>query len=541
MTDFDADVIVVGSGPAGTSAAFPMLEAGMRVVLVDGGRRPEEDLLPSGAYHDLRRTSADQWRTFLGPRLEGLADAGPPSPKLRSPGARFAFAGFESQRITGESFALVGSLARGGLSAIWGAGLGVFDDDDLAAFPLTLDDLAPSYLRITERMGVSGFGDDDLASPIEGEIVSQPAIRLAENARRLAARYARRRPALASRGFRLGRSRVAVLSEPLAARGPCLLCDTCLFGCRHGAIWNAAYDLETLRRHPGLEYRPGWLVEGLEAAAGGYRLAVAGRGRPLAAPRVLLAAGALVSTRLVLELTGRFDEDVALLTSPAMAFALCLPERVASPLPEREFSLAQLSFVAQGPGGAGDRSYGNLFSASGIPGSFLVERIPVTRPAAVRLFRYLQPALLLANCYLPATFSANAARLEKNGEGASRLRVRGGFADGFGLRCERLQRQLSRSFRRLGALMLPGSFTSAEPGSDLRYGGTFPMRERPRAEEVDRTGELAGWPGLHLVDLSIFPAMPAKHPTLTLMANADRIGRAVAGRWKKRAPAVNPR
>ena len=34
----DFDVIIVGSGPAGVSAAFPLLEAGLKVLMVDGGR-----------------------------------------------------------------------------------------------------------------------------------------------------------------------------------------------------------------------------------------------------------------------------------------------------------------------------------------------------------------------------------------------------------------------------------------------------------------------------------------------------------------------
>ena len=71
-------------------------------------------------------------------------------------------------------------------------------------------------------------------------------------------------------------------------------------------------------------------------------------------------------------------------------------------------------------------------------------------------------------------------------------------------------------------------FASAEPGSDLRYAGTFPMRREPGPGEVDPAGELHGHAGLYIVDLSIFPAMGAKHPTLTLMANADRIGRRIA-------------
>ena len=41
-------------------------------------------------------------------------------------------------------------------------------------------------------------------------------------------------------------------------------------------------------------------------------------------------------------------------------------------------------------------------------------------------------------------------------------------------------------------------------------------------------GELAGHVGLHIVDGSILPSLPPRHATLTIMANADRIGTALA-------------
>ena len=31
------DVIVVGSGPAGVSAAYPLIKAGLKVAIIDGG------------------------------------------------------------------------------------------------------------------------------------------------------------------------------------------------------------------------------------------------------------------------------------------------------------------------------------------------------------------------------------------------------------------------------------------------------------------------------------------------------------------------
>jgi choline dehydrogenase-like flavoprotein len=102
-------------------------------------------------------------------------------------------------------------------------------------------------------------------------------------------------------------------------------------------------------------------------------------------------------------------------------------------------------------------------------------------------------------------------------------------------RLRHLRSQITRAFFRLGALAIPGSFTPIGPGEDVRYSGMLPMRAEPGPGEVDRFGELHGRPGLHVVDLSVFPSMAAKHHTLTLMANADRIGRAIAERWRRGA------
>ena len=111
--------------------------------------------------------------------------------------------------------------------------------------------------------------------------------------------------------------------------------------------------------------------------------------------------------------------------------------------------------------------------------------------------------------------------------------VEGGTSADFGERLEDLKRVLGRAFRRLGALVVPSSFSVFEPGEDLRYSGTLPMTSSPGRGQTDRYGELFGAPGLFVVDLSVFPFMPAKHQTLTMMAIADRTGRRIAQRWRK--------
>src|SRR5262249_41374384 len=59
MSDDDAEFIVIGSGPAGVSAALPLAEAGRRVIMLDGG--DDRSAQPTAA-----------WERMLGPHLESL-------------------------------------------------------------------------------------------------------------------------------------------------------------------------------------------------------------------------------------------------------------------------------------------------------------------------------------------------------------------------------------------------------------------------------------------------------------------------------------
>ena len=60
----------------------------------------------------------------------------------------------------------------------------------------------------------------------------------------------------------------------------------------------------------------------------------------------------------------------------------------------------------------------------------------------------------------------------------------------------------------------------------LHTGGTFPMRANPGPFEVDVLGRLHGFKRVHVVDASVFPSLPATTITLSVMANAHRIGTA---------------
>jgi choline dehydrogenase-like flavoprotein len=77
------------------------------------------------------------------------------------------------------------------------------------------------------------------------------------------------------------------------------------------------------------------------------------------------------------------------------------------------------------------------------------------------------------------------------------------------------------------AIPIPLAMRVGEPGRGYHSGGTFPMRQNPGALETDLLGRPTGFSRVHLVDASVFPSLPATTITLSVMANAHRIGSAV--------------
>ena len=61
------------------------------------------------------------------------------------------------------------------------------------------------------------------------------------------------------------------------------------------------------------------------------------------------------------------------------------------------------------------------------------------------------------------------------------------------------------------------------------FGASFPHDRARTATTTDRTGRLAAWDHIHLVDASVFPDVPATTFTLTIMANAHRIASETLG------------
>lgn len=520
MDSSEFDVIVIGSGPAGVSVAMPLVRSGVRVLMIDGGRSPDVPP-PSADFLTARRTDADQWKWMIGPRFSGLANTNAVSPKLRVPTQAYVFDGFtQANRIVADAFVAIGSLAQGGLSNAWGCGVAALSRAEADDFPFAYDELTKSYETVSRRMGLSGAIDDDLAGYFGVDPWAAPPLEAGPLHASLLARYPSKRAAIHALGVKFGRSRVAVLNEPRAGRGACDQSGACLYGCEKGALYSAAFDLRMLLPMPGFRYMPGFVVDRIERTGNAWSIQGAststGAREMLIGRKVLLAAGTLATTRLVLD-TLKTNEPVPLLSSPTAAFLLWLPRHFGRSA-VREFGLGQISFSIELD--EAHSGFGSTFSTSGLPVSEFASRVPFNQRSSIDILRRLLPSCVVGNVFLPGEFSNNSARLV----GAD-LHVTGRSTPEAAQALDKARRTLGKAFAKLGAAIVPMSFSPAPAGSDIHYVGTLPMKAKPTALCTDAWGEVDGAPGLHVVDGACLPSLKAKSHTLTIMANADRIGR----------------
>jgi choline dehydrogenase-like flavoprotein len=165
-------------------------------------------------------------------------------------------------------------------------------------------------------------------------------------------------------------------------------------------------------------------------------------------------------------------------------------------------------------------AFGATFLASSLNASELLRHMPFKRRPAVDILSSILSSCIIGNIFLPGHLTNAKVRLGNNGE----LKIEGAYDDSVNFHMSSAKKKLKKSFYKMGAVILPGSFTIGNPGADVHYSGTLPMRKNPVSGETTSDGEVYSLSGLYIADGASLPLLPSKSHTFTIMANADRIG-----------------
>jgi choline dehydrogenase-like flavoprotein len=232
------DVIVVGSGATGGWVAKRATEAGLRVAIIEAGRRADDaefrEHVPSSSLPYRGRSKAP---------LARLRPQQSPSYACDEWNAHFYANDLEEPYTVGnEPFPWVGRIRLvGGRTNVWGRQSYRFSDLDFKAashdgqgvdWPLAYADLAPYYDIVERYVGVSGQAE---GHPLLPDGIYQPPMPMTCAERALRERVKARFDRLVTIG------RTANLTAPLNGRASCHYCGPCERGCVTHSYFNSAY------------------------------------------------------------------------------------------------------------------------------------------------------------------------------------------------------------------------------------------------------------------------------------------------------------
>lgn len=528
-------VVVVGSGASGVHFAQTLLARGREVTLLDVGRRRAAPRLPQATLNGLKEQLPDPVAYFLGERFEGVLLPGKKGEYYGIPPSKaHALEGPDGHAFDADGFAPLFSLAQGGLAEVWTGGCYPFDEADLKDYPFTYADLAPHYVEVARRIGVTGT-EDDLAAYLPFHAGLQEPLRLDAQAERLLAGYRARRARFARLGCRVGRARIAVLPKDRPGRGACTYLGRCLWGCPHDALYTPASTLRECLAHPRFRYLQGFEALHFEVTPGGRVTALKARRladgtlEEIALDRLVLAAGTLGSARILLEsmrragvaepeLRGLMDNRQVLL--PFLHWRL-----VGQPFEDQSYQYHQLALALEADDPK-DRVFGLVTTLKTCLVHPIAQSVPLHLRAALDVARAAHAGLGILNVNFRDT------RRDENrvglalGSPSPRLAIRYAPPREEETWLQPALKRVRRALRAMGCLVPPG-FAHVRPmGASAHYAGLVPMTRQGAAGTSTPEGRSRDFENLWLADGITFPFLPAKNLTFTLMANAVRIASA---------------
>jgi choline dehydrogenase-like flavoprotein len=513
------EVIVVGSGASGVAATLAFTDRGVRPLVVDVGLRRKSGRTIGENIYDYRRRH-DTFDILIGERFEGLANMTGRSDvpvKLTSPFARYVTQGAEEIAPIDETgFTAVQSFAAGGLANAWGAGLYRFTEEDLDGFPIGAADLDPHFDRLTDEIGISGE-EDDLAQDFGSTGGLLPPLRLSRNITQFYASYRRKRAGLDAR-IRIGRARVAALTEPRDGR-PVYPYHSSEFFEEIESLYSPRYTLDRLIKEDRIDFEPGVVVESWKETETGIR--VEGRradgGAPVSfeAASLVLAAGAINTSKIVLRSHQDPAKELELLENPALQFPLVLPSAIGRALDTNAFGLVQLNLVWRSPQFRATVQGSIMEITAPLRAEFFAD-LPYAARSNLALIRRLLPAMLVMQLFFPGS-SQPPAKLSLDGDGRLRIRGHANELDLSGLS------PLLKYLRRLGAWTFRRFVVRVPTGHAVHYASTLPMRPDPAPYQCDPRCRLHGTRRVYIGDSAAFTRLPAKNMSFAMMANAMRV------------------
>jgi|SRR5579862_157639 len=505
MTDLR---VVVGSGPNSISVTHALLERGLQVLMLDIGETLDNGT--ATVIERMARQEPAQWskadKTLI-QRVDFKTDPGLPPKRIF--GSAFPY--YLDPKIDApERMLLYGSHAFGGLSTLWGCALLKASPGDIGDWPAEV------------RTGITA-AYPQIGALLQREIgadIFAPGTHLKISA-------AARQVLVRSERNSGGADCADIYPTPLAISGACKACNACAYGCVYGFTYNSRHTIETVfMRNPRFRYAGGVLVEKFREISAGIEIHTTvgpqRRAEVVLAKQLFLAAGMMGTLRIL----WNSGNDVSRVLHARDSSCILIPGFIRS-LPEfgraEHHGSSHLSVDLKGIPFERKPAHFQLYFNNPAVADAITEKSAALASRPVKALVGLANRFLVAGQgYLHSDF-CHRLRLECDSDGTIRVSVEQNPENAKYVDTALVQ--LTKEMRKLGVIFVKRAASITSYGGS-KTAGALPHSAQPNRAATDLLGRPYGAQNVFVVDGTVVPAVPARNHTLTMMANALRIGQA---------------
>lgn len=455
------DIVVVGSGPAGIHAAYPLIKAGLKVSIIDGGldSKRKDKKLNNFLYSSFRETSNAydliKKSSFCFNRTYQLL-------KIKS------------------DIEVIQSLAKGGLSEQWHGICDFFSDEELKKIGLPTKEIQEEYKEIAKII--------NLKSDTNLDFQCKTLLESTKN---------------------ISPSKIKLYQVPIA------------FPYRTNS------KIEEFKKNKNFTYIPNQLVTivrdkkshvEIESYSIDKSVQLLTRARYL-----ILAAGSINTTRILLRSLGLYNYKTTFLTKAHYITACIYPKIFLKKKTFKKIDSGQLVISGKSTQDNLSPFFIQLYKFNPIVIDKVLKHIPIPKFAALPLLSAFAPALMIADIRFAALETINKyCRLINDGK-EDILEICFQESTKEKQDHENQFKNIVSQLKSLGLFPI----RTVKDYTTSHYAGGVPYEQKTGKISVDINGRLHQAKRIFVADSSSWRALPSKPPTLTIMANAARIGKNV--------------
>lgn len=457
------EVVIVGSGPAGVHVAYPLIKAGIKVAIVDGGLDSKKQDSELNEF---------------------------PQSKLTKPGHYYYFVE-KSSHVFNKTFELlriksnievIQSLAKGGLSEVWHGICDFFSENELKSIGLQPNEIRKEYREISQLIHLNFRTPLDL----HGKLLSEKA----------------------KRNTHKGNS---IYQAPLVSS------------------YRTSLIIEELKKFKNFTYIANQLVDSVKEKENHVEIKSFSIDRKIEiitkATFLILAAGSINTTRIVMRSFKLYDYKTSFLTKANYVVPCFHLFSLGKKNNAKSSTHGQLVISGKENDLAVDSFFIQLYRLNIHFLDKALTYIPIPRIISLPLLSLVAPYLVIADIRFPAFESPTAfTQLKKEIDKKDTLEISFKESPDELLMHKKEYEKIKQQLWSLGLFPLRkiiGYTTSHYAGGISKQKGPLSLNKDGRLTVADK---------IYIADASSWKMLPAKPPTMTIMANASRIGKNVLKR-----------